>query len=268
MNTSPRDRPTSSSSWSSSWPARPTKGSPGRSSCWPGRLADEHQVGVGVPVAENDWCGPRGAGSGCSRTLLVERESSSRRSAAGRDCMGAEPRVQAAAAAHAVSLSCWPLPDHPEWTGRGNGPRFNSEEPATRPQRVAVIGAGRLGTRAQRRSAGRGPDGRGPARPRQAPPPGDAVVLCVPDGEIARGGNGRRRARHPSWGTRAGPRRWRRSTPRAGRRRAFGLHPLQTFAEPAAGERRCRVHGSGLRRRRIQRRRRSSSPPRSRAGWG
>ena len=34
-------------------PARPTNGSPCRSSCWPGRLADEHQVGVGVAGAED-----------------------------------------------------------------------------------------------------------------------------------------------------------------------------------------------------------------------
>ena len=53
MNTSSRASPTSASSSSSSLPARPTKGRPCRSSCWPGRLAHEHQVGVGVAGPEH-----------------------------------------------------------------------------------------------------------------------------------------------------------------------------------------------------------------------
>ena len=67
MKTSSRVSPISPSSWLSSCPARPTNGSPWRSSSAPGRLADEHQVGVGVAGAE-DGLGPRlgAAGSGCS----------------------------------------------------------------------------------------------------------------------------------------------------------------------------------------------------------
>ncbi len=58
MKTSSRESPISSSIWLSSWPARPTKGKPLPVLFGPGRLADEHQVGVGVAGAENGL-GPR-----------------------------------------------------------------------------------------------------------------------------------------------------------------------------------------------------------------
>ena len=60
MKTSGRVRPISSSSVSSSLPARPTKGSPCSSSLAPGGLADEHEVGVGVAGAEHDALAGRG----------------------------------------------------------------------------------------------------------------------------------------------------------------------------------------------------------------
>ena len=53
-------RPISPSSWSSSLPAWPTNGRPCLSSLAPGRLADEHQVGVGVARAEDDGLAGRG----------------------------------------------------------------------------------------------------------------------------------------------------------------------------------------------------------------
>ena len=69
MNTSSRLSPISPRSSSSSCPARPTNGRPWRSSSAPGRLADEHQVGVGVAGAEDDL-GPglARAGRACSPT--------------------------------------------------------------------------------------------------------------------------------------------------------------------------------------------------------
>ena len=54
MKTSPRVRPISSSSVSSSRPAWPTNGRPCAVLVGAGRLADEHQVGVGVAGAEDD----------------------------------------------------------------------------------------------------------------------------------------------------------------------------------------------------------------------
>jgi predicted short-subunit dehydrogenase-like oxidoreductase (DUF2520 family) len=118
--------------------------------------------------------------------------------------------------------------------------RFTREEPpagrATEPS-VAVIGAGRLGTRmsAAMRVAGievEGPLGRG-----QTPRPATAVILCVPDGEIGAAAAAAAGAAplvgHTSGATQL--------TAMEAARQAgaglFGLHPLQSFAElPAAEE--------------------------------
>ena len=73
MKTSSRESPISSSIWFSSWPARPTKGRPWPVLFGPGRLADEHQLGVGVAGPEDRL----GAGlvqgaSGAGLDFLVE----------------------------------------------------------------------------------------------------------------------------------------------------------------------------------------------------
>jgi predicted short-subunit dehydrogenase-like oxidoreductase (DUF2520 family) len=106
------------------------------------------------------------------------------------------------------------------------------------PASVAVVGAGRLGSAlaSALRSAGidaSGPFGRG------APPAADAVVLCVPDGEIA-----------AAAGAAAGAARYVGHTSGASGlsalepagAQAFGIHPLQTFA---GGEPPERFRGAG-----------------------
>ena len=47
-------------SWVSSWPARPTNGSPWRSSCWPGPSPTNMQLRVGAPDAEHHLRAARG----------------------------------------------------------------------------------------------------------------------------------------------------------------------------------------------------------------
>ncbi len=54
MHTSLASHPDLGQQLSSSLPAAPTNGSPIRSSLAPGRLADEHQLGIRVARAKND----------------------------------------------------------------------------------------------------------------------------------------------------------------------------------------------------------------------
>ena len=104
------------------------------------------------------------------------------------------------------------------------------------PARVSIVGAGRLGTAlaGALRAAGldvHGPTGRGEPVPRA-----DAVLLCVPDGEIAEAAEAAGAAA-PLIGHCSG------ATPIAGLGQgAFGLHPLQTFA---GGEGPERFRGAG-----------------------
>ena len=124
--------------------------------------------------------------------------------------------------------------------------------------RIAIIGAGRLGTAlaAALQAAGltvSGPHGRG-----FDGAGADAVLLCVPDAQIA----GRRRRRPPRHARRPllrrdGPRRARAVT------RAFGLHPLMTVTPEGAEFARRRVRD-----RRHQRPRASRSPGTSRCALG
>lgn len=101
-------------------------------------------------------------------------------------------------------------------------------------ERVAVVGAGRLGTalaRALREAAAsvQGPLGRG-RRPDRC----DAVVLCVPDAEIAAAAEVVAGSA-PFVGHTSGATSLRPALAPAERTGAqlFGLHPLQTFAGPA-----------------------------------
>jgi predicted short-subunit dehydrogenase-like oxidoreductase (DUF2520 family) len=114
-----------------------------------------------------------------------------------------------------------------------NSKSNSHHRPAETVGRVGVIGPGRLGTAlaAGLRAAGvevEGPLGRG-ARPRGC----HAIVLCVPDAEIAAAAEAMTAAA-PFIGHTSG------ATPlsaliHAGVER-FGLHPLQTFAEGAGPE--------------------------------
>src|SRR4051794_20055509 len=100
------------------------------------------------------------------------------------------------------------------------------------PLRVGVVGSGRLGTAmsAALRAAGvevDGPVGRGEV------PRGEAIVLCVPDAEIPRAAatvaGAAEFVGHTSGATPL-------SALAASGAQAFGLHPLQTFAEGAGPE--------------------------------
>jgi predicted short-subunit dehydrogenase-like oxidoreductase (DUF2520 family) len=112
-------------------------------------------------------------------------------------------------------------------------PNSNDQRrPADAPVRIAVVGAGRVGIplAAALHEAGfavEGPLGRG-----EAPGPSDAIVLCVPDAEIAAAAKAVAGAAAPLVGHTSG------ATPLAALVPAgaemFGLHPLQTFA-PGSG---------------------------------
>jgi len=112
------------------------------------------------------------------------------------------------------------------------------------PLRVGVVGSGRLGTAlsASLRAAGvevDGPVGRGEV------PDGDAIVLCVPDGEIAAAAaTAAGKARFVGHTSGATP----LSALAAARAERFGVHPLQTFAEGAGPDQfrgaGCAVAGS------------------------
>ena len=107
------------------------------------------------------------------------------------------------------------------------------------PERVSVVGAGRLGSALVEalRCAGlevSGPSGRG-----ETPAPADALLLCVPDSEIAAAAQTASR-RAPYMGHTSG------APPLAAldgtAATPFGLHPLQSFA---GGEASDRFHGAG-----------------------
>ena len=106
-------------------------------------------------------------------------------------------------------------------------PHANSQEHR---ERVAVIGAGRVGTALARALSETGLEVEGPLGREVAPAPCDAVFLCVPDGEIAAAAEWAA-GRAPLVGHTSG------ATPLAAMKAAaragaglFGLHPLQTFA--------------------------------------
>ena len=95
------------------------------------------------------------------------------------------------------------------------------------PQRIAVVGAGRLGTALARALAAAGIEVTGPLGRGDSPAgPVDAVVLCVPDAEIERAA-----AQVAGWAPLVGHTSG--ATPlralAAAGADAFGLHPLQTF---------------------------------------
>ena len=117
--------------------------------------------------------------------------------------------------------------------------RFTREEPPAGrvgEPRVAVVGAGRLGTRLSAALGATGIEVEGPLGRDETPRPASAVILCVPDGEIVAAATVAA-GTAPLVGHTSG------ATPLTAMdpaRRAgaglFGLHPLQSFAElPAPG---------------------------------
>lgn len=114
-------------------------------------------------------------------------------------------------------------------------------QPATdntdrRAERVAVVGAGRLGGSVTPALREAGHDVEGPLGRDERPAPCDAVLLCVPDGEIAAAaavaGASAPFVGHTSGATALLPA---LEPALAAGAAGFGLHPLQTFAEATRG---------------------------------
>lgn len=101
-----------------------------------------------------------------------------------------------------------------------------------RPLRVGIVGAGRVGTALARALSETGVEVAGPAGRGERPSHCDAIVLCVPDTEIASAAEVVTAAA-PLVGHTSG------ATPLTALAHAgvpgFGLHPLQSFAHPGVG---------------------------------
>jgi predicted short-subunit dehydrogenase-like oxidoreductase (DUF2520 family) len=118
--------------------------------------------------------------------------------------------------------------------------RFSREEPPAErgsDSRLAVIGAGRLGTRLSAALRATGLEVEGPLGRGETPRPATAVILCVPDGEIGAAATAAAGAA-PLVGHTSGATPLTAMDPaRQAGAALFGLHPLQSFAElPAASE--------------------------------
>ncbi len=116
-----------------------------------------------------------------------------------------------------------------EWTGTGMNPDQTS--PTSR-LRVGIVGPGRVGTAFARALQDAGVDVDGPVGRGERPSRCDAIVLCVPDAEIAAAAEAVTAAA-PLVGHTSG------ATPLSALVHAgvpgFGLHPLQSFAHPGVG---------------------------------
>ena len=121
-----------------------------------------------------------------------------------------------------------------EWTDRG----MHSDHPShSGPLRVGIVGAGRVGTALARALRDAGVDVDGPVGRGERPSRCDAIVLCVPDAEIAAAAE-TVTAAAPLVGHTSG------ATPLTALAHSgvpgFGLHPLQSFAHPGV-----RFEGAG-----------------------
>ena len=262
MKTSSRDRPTPASSSSSSLPARPTKGRPWRSSCWPGASPTNIRSASALPAPNTTRvrvAGQRAALAGGQPPCRAP-PASSRRSAAERLCI----RGSLGATYDAVEgiLGSRPLPP------ARSGPASH----ASPPEQTDGRPCGRRGCRTPRKRPGRGAarargsPSRGPVGRGEVPGGCRAILLCVPDAEIGAAAETVAGAApfvgHVSGAT---PLTALEPAARAGAE-TFGLHPLQTFA-PAPAVPRARRRG--LRRGRLlPRRPRAGRRAGARAGHG
>ena len=116
-----------------------------------------------------------------------------------------------------------------EWTDGGMNPDQTS---SSSPLRVGIVGRGRVGTALASALRDAGVDVDGPLGRGERPGRCDAVVLCVPDAEIAAAAEVVTAAA-PLVGHTSG------ATPLSALAHAgvpaFGLHPLQSFAHPGVG---------------------------------
>jgi predicted short-subunit dehydrogenase-like oxidoreductase (DUF2520 family) len=113
----------------------------------------------------------------------------------------------------------------------------SDETSSSSPLRVGIVGAGRVGTALSRALRDAGVEVEGPVGRGERPGRCDAIVLCVPDAEIAAAAE-LVTADAPLIGHTSG------ATPLAALAHvgvpAFGLHPLQSFAHPGV-----RFEGAG-----------------------
>jgi predicted short-subunit dehydrogenase-like oxidoreductase (DUF2520 family) len=123
---------------------------------------------------------------------------------------------------------------------RRSGPTGEMTQDQTRlegPLRVGIVGPGRVGTALARALGDTGVDVVGPAGRGERPSGCDAIVICVPDAEIAAAAEALTAAA-PLVGHTSG------ATPLSALAHAgvpgFGLHPLQSFAHPGV-----RFEGAG-----------------------
>ena len=113
-----------------------------------------------------------------------------------------------------------------EWTDS----EMHSDHPSqSRPLRVGIVGAGRVGSALARALRDAGVEVHGPVGRGERPSRCDAIVLCVPDAEITAAAEAVTAAA-PLVGHTSG------ATPLTALAHAgvpgFGLHPLQSFANP------------------------------------
>src|SRR5262249_35366404 len=140
-----------------------------------GRLADEHQLGVGVARAEDD----RRARGGELRAARAGRRLAPDR---------LELLAPLLRAGHSSNVSPAPAGSHTDpavcatklLVSAGISMRELARQTPPDPPACAIVGAGRLGTVMALGLGAAGPFGRGETLPAV-----DVVLLCVPDGQIA-----------------------------------------------------------------------------------
>ena len=221
------------------------------------RLAHEHQVGVGVARAEHDLgaglvqraaragAGPRGTGRRALRVALrpggpwlqQPRRGHPRavRARFGKIRVSGILSVSGRYPTREWTAETRPIGIPPPGTGTDMAPNRQSPLRLRISRASPWSGAGRLGTRPVRRAARAGRPSRAPGSRQSAPAGADAILLCVPDGEIRPPRPPWPAAAPPSWATPAAPRRSPRSPPPAARPSA--CIPLQTFTGAGAPRR-------------------------------
>ena len=225
MKTSSRLSPMPPSSSSSSLPARPTNGQALLVLGGARRLADEHQLGVGVAAAEHDpgaaFVQRAARAAGHAAVELHEQLAALLRRSRLHD-----PRVFRPDGGYPLGTAA---------THSGVDRRRCNLDRRQPEARAAWAWSERAGwappwpPRCARR-----PPGRGAGRPRRGAErlPGDRPLRARR--RDPRGAPRRWRAPRRSWATRAAPPRSPPSQPAGAE--AFGLHPLQSFAEGAGAE--------------------------------
>ena len=258
MNTSPRLSPFSTRSSSRSLPALPTKGTPCASSWNPGASPTNMRSASALPEPNTTWVRVSCSGQRVQACDSRNRATSSRSTLPRRAGHGADPRCALAPLAGRpigkariergilMGVGRYPLGSGPNRTPSTDRylPRTGLDPLAPKTEhnplaRVAVVGAGRLGTALAAALRAAGTHVEGPLGRHSRPSGADAVLLCVPDSEIPAAA-GAVAGAAPLVGHTSGATPLDALDPSGAQ--AFGLHPLQTFA---GGEGAERFRGAG-----------------------